>query len=243
MKGVEKLVVLAAGKGVRMQPLTLEKPKALVELNGKPLIEHVLEAFEYAGISKAVIVVGYKKEAIIEYLGKKWNSIAIEYAYQNEPKGTANALIQAEKYLEHCKKFATANSDVIIDKTELKRIVNEASKLLESNEAVIVARKSKEPWKYGCLLVEGNRLREIVEKPERGKEPSNLINAGYYFFTPKIFEFAKKVKPSSRGEYEITDAINMLAAEGKVAYIKTKKRVFDIGTIAELKEAEKILKV
>ena len=115
----------------------------------------------------------------------------------------------------------------------------EESEKREDIDMIIVGREEKEPWRFGVLEIEGNSLKAIVEKPAKGEEPSNMVNAGIYWFSPKIFELIKKVGKSERGEFEITDAIQELAFNGKAGFISLEGKYFDIGTKEELEEAEK----
>ena len=100
----------------------------------------------------------------------------------------------------------------------------------------MLARKSKEPWKYGCLKVKGEKLEEIVEKPEKGKEPSSLVNAGVYRFSKEIFEAIEKIEKSNRGELELTDAINLLAGKENSCFMKAEEEVKDIGCLKDLEK-------
>jgi len=170
-------VVLAAGEGQRLRPFTANKPKVMIKVANKPILEFVIEALREVGILDVIIVVGYKKSRIIDYFenGSKWG-VKIEYAIQHQQLGTAHALKQAEKYIKD-DKFLVLAGDNIIDPETIKRI---------REPWTLAYKESDEPSKYGVVVISNNTVKEIVEKP---KEPiSNLVNTGIYCFTPEIFE-------------------------------------------------------
>lgn len=227
-----KAVVLAAGKGIRMLPLTEEKPKSMIELKGRPLLQHVLEPLAEIRVKEAVVVVGYKKEKIIEFFGSEFQGMKLAYVEQKEQKGTAHALGMAKNLMNE--DFIMRNADTIAGKKLFEEL-----KEMQGFDAIVAGRYSSEPWKYGCLKVEGNKLIDIIEKPEKGTEPTNLVNAGIYRFSPKIFNAIEKTKPSPRGELELTDSIKILIEEGcKVGFLQYEGKFLDIGSIEDLKKAE-----
>ncbi len=224
-----KAVILAAGKGTRMKPLTDDMPKAMVLLHGKPFLEHVLFSLKQAGIKEAVIVVGYLKEKIMDYFGAEFAGIKIEYAIQEEQLGTAHAVLQAKKFLK--KDFLLGFSDIIAEPGVWRA-------LLEANgfDVIAVVRGDAEPERFGVVETEGNRIVRVEEKPLKPK--SNLVLAAFYRFSQKIFSAIEKTKKSARGELELTDAINILAEKKKVGFVKFEGKIFDIGSLEDLKKAE-----
>ncbi len=229
-----KAVILAAGQGVRMLPLTKSKPKPMVKVKGKPILQWVLERAKEAGIEEAAIIVGYKKKTVIDFFGKEFEGMKIEYFEQKEHLGTAHAIELVEEFVD--KEFLVLYGDVIPEKEMLEKLIAK-----EGFDAVIVARKTEEPWKYGCLEMDKDRVKNIVEKPEKGKEPSDWINAGAYKFGRKIFPAIRKTQLSERNEFEITESLLYLVKEGKVGCIKWEKEIIDIGSAEDLEEAEKML--
>ena len=227
-----KLVILAAGQGTRMLPLTENKPKAMIELKGKPILQWILERASEAGIKQAGIVIGFRRETITSFFGKKFMGIEIEYLEQKQHLGTASAIQLAKKFAG--KEFIAVYGDVIPGKGLLEKLSME-----KGADVVIVARQTSEPWKYGCLELEGSKVKGIIEKPAKGKMEKAWANAGIYKFTGRIFEAIEKTSKSKRGEYEITDSIMLLAGHGKVECIKWEKEITDIGNIQELGEAGK----
>ncbi len=229
-----KTIILAAGKGTRLKPLTNNTPKALLDLNGKTIIERILLELKKAGVKKTIIIVGFKKEKIIKKLGKNFEGINIEYAIQKKQLGTGNAVKTIEKKIKE--PFICLNGDTIFKAGLIRRILRQ-----EKNNTLIVAREEKHPEKYGVLEIEKNFVKKIIEKPL--KPTSNLINSGIYRFNSKIFEAIKKTKKTKRGEIELTTAINkLITMKEKVKFIKTTSKIIDIGSIQDLEKAKKEIK-
>ena len=226
-----KAVILAAGLGKRMGPLTGKKPKALVKLRGKPLLEHVLESFKKAGVEEAFLVVGFGADKIMKKFGRNFNGMKLSYVEQKIAMGTAHALLQAKGKAGG--RFLAGSTDVIVSPKLWKGLAK-----TKGFDAVVALREEEHPERYGVALVSGKRLKCIVEKPKDGIG-SNLVNTGCYAFSQKIFPALEAVKISERGEFELTDAVNALAAKGKAGFVLHKGKCLDIGTIAELRKAEK----
>ncbi len=220
-----KAIILAAGKGLRMEDLTKEKPKALIEFNGTSLLEQVLNNAIDAGINEFVIVIGYKGKMIQKKIGSKFKEKKITYVWQQQQLGTGHAVLQAKNVSGE--KFCVLNCDVIFDSNDLKTILKK-----NNFDAVILAREDEKPQNFGVLSVKNEKLLKITEKPIN--PIGNLVNAGVYFFTDYIFEKLEKSKKSKRNEFEITDAINEIASEGKASYILAKGKIFDIGKKSDL---------
>ena len=193
-----KCVVLAAGEGKRMHPLTYTRPKVMLPIANKPILEWNLINAIAIGIKEYIFVVSYKSEMVRNYFGngEKWN-VNIEYVNQGPPLGTAHAIGTVERFVND---FIVMSGDTIFGKEDLKNIVNNKSSM-----GLVEVENASE---YGIVELKGKKIEKIYEKME---EPfSNIINAGVYHFDKKIFNFISKTKKSARGEYEITDSINML---------------------------------
>ncbi|MFH1544646.1 MAG: sugar phosphate nucleotidyltransferase [archaeon] len=228
-------VILAAGKGLRMRPLTDEIPKAMIEVKGKSLLERSMENLKKAGIRKIGIVVGYKKEKIMNRFGNFFKGTKIEYFVQEKPIGTANAVYKAKDFVNG-KDFIQVNGDVYFE----HHIIDDLKKV-RGFDAVLVGRKVHDPWNFGVLKVEANMVKGVIEKPEKGETTSRLVNAGIYKFSSKIFEAIEKTPLSSRKEYEITDSIKLLIGKGRVSWIPLSAGYSDVSDLKQLKEAEKII--
>ena len=196
-------IILAAGMGTRLRPLTYTKPKVMLPLANKPILEHLVLELKKAGFEEIVFVVGYKNEKIRKYFkdGKRWG-VRISYVTQKSQMGTADALKSAIHILED--EFLVINGDNIIESKDIE-------KLAKKSWAVGI-KEVKNPYDFGVIEIEKNKIKKIVEKPE--KPISNLINAGIYKFTKDIIEFLKKTPISKRGEYELTDTLQLAIDSG-----------------------------
>jgi len=236
-----KAVVLAAGEGVRLRPLTATRPKHLLPLGGKPILEHVLTTIKRVGVREALLVVGYLGHMLQEAFGDGSKlGLKIEYATQKGILGTGRAVSLAEGYVGD-KEFLVVYGDIYLKPTALNQVLQAHRKGRGKNLLAVV--EAENPENYGVVKLDrNNRLLEILEKP--GKPPSKLINAGVYVFTPHIFGEIRKVGKSPRGEVEITEAIQRLSEhEGVHAVRIGKEDWLDIGRPWDLLEAnERVLK-
>lgn len=224
-----KAVILAAGKGVRMLPLTEDRPKVMIELNGKPFLWYTVENLRKAGVKEICVVVGYLSGKIKEYFGDTLN-----YVEQKEHLGTAHAVLQAKDFIGK-DNFILIMGDNLYSHGDIKELAKKKDKF-----CYIAAFESNNPKAYGVLEAKGGRLVNIEEKPQHPK--SNLVNTGLYKLTPEIFEEITKLRKSPRGEYEITDALSNLARHGKVRVYKLKDYWIDMSFKEQLPEISDKLK-
>lgn len=233
-----KAVILAGGKGVRLRPLTYDVPKAMLKIGSKPILQRIVENLKAAGITEALMIVGYKKEVIEDFFGEEYKGIKISYFLQKEQLGTAHALSLVEGFVQE--NFLVLNADVLVESHTLKDMTFEDE--FDPFDAVILARHVNDPWRYGCLLVQGNEVKDIIEKPAPGEEPSNMINAGVYRFGQSIFEALKQTDLSERSEFELIEAIKILIKNGKkVGYKNCAGICLDIGDQSDLKRAQELI--
>ena len=222
---------MAAGKGVRMLPLTEKTPKVLIEIAGKPFIYYVIKHLHQAGIYDIGIIVGYKKEQFPSFLKKYgFKATLIE---QKEQKGTGHAIMQAKDFIDN-ENFIALGGDNLWSSNDLEAMV------IEDNLCYVAGIKVDNPQKYGVLVTKNNGLVRIVEKPK--EFVGNLINTGLYKFTPEIFAALEKIKPSPREEYELTDAVTILAQQGKVKVLKLKDYWLDLGSKEDIPKIKEFLK-
>ncbi len=201
MKKVQA-IILCAGIGNRLKPLTDNIPKSLVEVNGKTLLEYKLEILNDL-VDEVIIVIGYQGDKIKKKFGHKYNNLSIKYCEQKELLGTGHAILQA-KNLINSDKFIVLNGDDIYERNDIKNLLK--------NDFAILSIEVSNPHFFGVLkLYENLYLKEIIEKPKN--PPSNLINVGCYVFNSSIFDF--ELKKSKRGEYEIIDYLTELVNIGK----------------------------
>ncbi|MFZ2072033.1 MAG: bifunctional sugar-1-phosphate nucleotidylyltransferase/acetyltransferase [Halobacteriota archaeon] len=177
----EQAVVLAAGEGERLRPFTASKPKVMIKVGNKPILQYVVEALERNGIRRIIFVVGYKKEKIMDYFGDgKDLGVEIEYVVQEHLLGTGDALNQAEN--KTADRFLVLSGDNVIDASTIAD-----SELLDAEGNAILIKAYNDVSKYGVVTVDNGMVTDIIEKP--AEEISNLVNTGIYAFEDAIFEY------------------------------------------------------
>jgi dTDP-glucose pyrophosphorylase len=209
---IDKAVVLAAGRGTRMRELTADLPKPMIEVRGKPVLQYIVEGLSDAGVRKVLIIVGYHAETVRNFFrdGRR-HSVDIEYATQTVQDGTGRVVNLARSFAGDAP-FILSYGDILISRENYKRVVDLPSDV----EAIITVTRGEDVSKGGAVFVnEQMELVDLREKPKPGEPTSPWYNAGLYAFRPGIFEFIAKLKPSARGEYELTDAIRDLVHSGK----------------------------
>jgi UDP-N-acetylglucosamine diphosphorylase / glucose-1-phosphate thymidylyltransferase / UDP-N-acetylgalactosamine diphosphorylase / glucosamine-1-phosphate N-acetyltransferase / galactosamine-1-phosphate N-acetyltransferase len=232
-----KAVLLAAGEGVRLLPITATRPKHLIRVGGKPILEHCLEALKACGVTEALVVTHYMGQAIRSYFGDGSKfGLKIVYVEQDAVLGTGNAASVTEPYVDG--DFILVYGDLLFSADAVKAVID--SYELGITTAVMAVVPVEKPESYGIIeLGVGKSVKQVVEKPSREKAPSNLANAGLYVFSKDIFDALRRVKRSVRGEWELTDAVTLLADEKKVVLAAeiSKDDWFDIGRPWDLLEA------
>jgi len=234
-----KAVILAAGEGVRLQPITATRPKHLIKIGGKPILEHCLGAVKKSEIDEVLMVTHYMADLIHQYFGdgKKFE-LKIEYVEQKAVLGTGNAVGIVEPYIEG--DFLLVYGDLLFAAEAVKSVINLHQK--EEPAATMAVVSTEKAENYGIVELENERhVRRIVEKPNREEAPSNLANAGIYVFSKEIFEKIKETLASVRGEWEITDALSLLLKDGKtVLAVKISRDDWiDVGRPWDLLEANR----
>lgn len=204
-------VVLAAGEGTRLRPLTTNRPKTMLPAADRPILEHVLDMLVECGIESLYIVVGYRRERVQEYFGHEYRDVPITYIEQTKQLGSAHALQQAEANVDG--PFLVLNGDRVID----EQIVEDVLDGFEG-EPVLSAIEHPDPIQYGAVRVDGDRLATLVEKPD--SEEFRLINAGVYAFTPSVFDAIERTS-SRDGELQLPDVIGTLMDDGTVRTVVT----------------------
>ena len=233
-----KAVVLAAGQGTRLRPLTEDKPKALVEVAGRPILSHCFDRLLELDIDELLVVVGYKKEKLIEYYGDTYEGVPITYAHQREPNGLAHALLTVEEHIDD--DFALMLGDNVFD-ANLADVINRQREARADAAFLVEEVPYEDASRYGvCDTNDYGEIVEVVEKPD--EPPSNLVMTGFYTFTPEIFHACHLVQPSDRGEYELSDAIDLLIQSGRtIDAIRMDGWRIDVGYPEDRDEAERRL--
>jgi NDP-sugar pyrophosphorylase family protein len=190
-------VVLAAGEGKRMRPLTAKRPKVMLPLANRPMMEHLVCAARDTGITDFVFVVGYGEREIRSYFGDGSGlGIHIRYAPQRQQQGTADAVQSARDLVSG--PFLLLNGDMIVKNSDIAELCRRRAPCMGTST-------TDHPGDYGTVIVENGLVTSLEEKSKHPK--SNLINAGAYLFSPDIFDAVDRVQVSSRGELELTDAL------------------------------------
>ncbi|NLE06462.1 MAG: NTP transferase domain-containing protein [Crenarchaeota archaeon] len=232
-----KAILLAAGEGTRLLPITATRPKHLIQVAGKAILEYSIDALKANGILEFLIMTNYMQDAIRDYFGDGSKfGVKISYVKQEALLGTGNAVSIVESYVED--DFLLIYGDLIFTAEAIRDVLDkyEAGK----TDAVLAVVKVDRPESYGVIKYDlQKKFEQIVEKPKKGLAPSNLANAGLYVFTREIFGALRKVKRSVRGEWELTDAVTMLAQEGKTIILAEicKDNWFDVGRPWDLLDA------
>ena len=203
-------VVLAAGEGTRMRPLTTDRPKALVEVAGQPLLSHALDALLSVGVDRVVVVIGYRGEAVVERYGDSYRETPLAYVEQHEQLGTAHALGQA--FPELSAPFVVMNGDNIC-RANLDAVVRRHRGTDAEATLLVEGVSHDQARKTGVVETDTDgRVTRLVEKPD--EPPSTLVTRGFYAFGAAIGPAIDAIDPSGRGEYELADAITHLLDSG-----------------------------
>jgi len=213
-----------------MRPLTAKRPKVMLPVAGIPFLEQIIRRAHQAGVQSFVVVVGYGRKAVRSHFADGSSlGVRIDYAVQEEQLGTGHALLAAKAQAED--RFLVLNGDVLPDVEALRR-------LIDSEENAVAAIEVEDPKRYGVFLQEKGYFKSVVEKSAH--PPSNLANAGIYFLHGSVFDVLAKAPLSERGEYELTDGLNLLAEKEKIRIVKLESWL-EIGRPWDILEANEIL--
>lgn len=237
MRKCEIGIILAAGKGTRLSPITRAVPKELLSIGGMPIIDYSIEQMKAAGISKVYIVVGYHKEAVIDYIGngKRYN-INVVYVYQEERKGNANAVLCVEPFVDDtfCVIFG---DDYLEPATAMKKLVN--FHLSQGRDGAIGVIQAEDARTTGVVKTDqNNRILDIVEKPDTVKFWTNLGSNGTHVFEPTVFDYIRKTLPGLGNEIYLSDTVKTMVKDGRTVYaVKNADFHLDIGVKKKFLEA------
>lgn len=216
-------VILAAGRGTRMGPLTETTPKPMLPVADAPLVEHVADAAVEAGADELVVTVGYGADRLREHLGDAHRGVPVRYAVQESQRGTADALAAAADHVDGA--FAVLNGDSLYRGADLARLFESPPR--------IGAFRVDDPSQYGVLTVDGDAVTEVREKPS--DPATDLVNAGAYSFSAETVDLLD-VSESERGERELTDVLARVMAREELGYAVLEEWM-DVGRPWELLEA------
>jgi dTDP-glucose pyrophosphorylase len=209
---MNKAVLLAAGRGTRMRDLTETLPKPMLEVRSKPVLQHIVEGLRDNGLTSLLVVVGWRGEVVKQFFGDGSNlGVKIDYETQTVQDGTGRVVALAQNFVGP-DSFLLSYGDILIAPENYRRVCD----ALAGAEAVISVKRSDDVSQGGAVFVNDKfELTDLREKPRPGEPTSPWYNAGVYAFQPSIFDYIAKLRPSLRGEYELTDAIRNLALDGK----------------------------
>ncbi len=207
---VSKGVLLAAGRGTRMKDLTADRPKPMLPIQGRPMLAHIVDSAERAGLEELLLVVGYKAELVREYFKTHPPARArLSYVVQDVPNGTGSAALLGKDFAGDDPVLVTFGD--ILSRASTYRAICD---LAQGADGVLAVKEVDDPHGGAAVYVEGDRITRIVEKPPQGTSTTPFVNAGIYCFGPVVFDELERIPLSPRGEYELTDAIHQLLAHG-----------------------------
>jgi UDP-N-acetylglucosamine diphosphorylase / glucose-1-phosphate thymidylyltransferase / UDP-N-acetylgalactosamine diphosphorylase / glucosamine-1-phosphate N-acetyltransferase / galactosamine-1-phosphate N-acetyltransferase len=209
---ITKAVLLAAGRGTRMRDLTESLPKPMLEVRGKPVLQHIVDGLRDNGLTNLLIVVGWRADMVKDFFGDGSNfGVRIQYETQTVQDGTGRVVALARNFVGD-DSFLLSYGDILVAPRNYQHICD----AIAEAAAVISVKRSDDVSQGGAVFVnEKFELVDLREKPKAGEPTSPWYNAGIYAFRPSIFDYIAKLEPSPRGEYELTDAVRNLALAGE----------------------------
>ncbi|MFB6068652.1 MAG: sugar phosphate nucleotidyltransferase [Halobacterium sp.] len=232
------VVIPAAGRGTRLRPLTDDRPKALVDVGGEPLLSRCFEIFESVDVSAFVVVVGYRGEQIRDRYGDRFDGVPITYTEQAEPRGLADAVATTEPHVDGS--FVVCNGDNVL-RGDVAPLV-ETHERRDAAATLLTESVDRETAKTRgvCAFDDDGTLSGFVEKPD--DPPSTEASAGCWAFDEVVFDAIRVITPSERGEYELTDAIDLLLYAGHpVRTVTLSGRRVNVNSQADLDAAASLL--
>ena len=210
---IDTAVVLAAGEGNRLRPLTRNRPKPMLPAANRPILEYVLDALIDAGISRLRLVVGYKRDRVQDHFGSTYRDVDIEYVAQEKQLGSGHALQQAASAVDGS--FVVVNGDRVIESKMVEAVIDAYD---EEGTAALAVLEHGDARRYGAVEMDGDTITALVEKPEQ--EDYRLINAGVYVFDCSVFDVLSTTEREN-GSLPLTSAVEELIDDGKVRGVRT----------------------
>jgi UDP-N-acetylglucosamine diphosphorylase/glucosamine-1-phosphate N-acetyltransferase len=207
-------VVLAAGEGTRLRPLTQNRPKPMLSAGNRPILEHVLDALVDAGMERLVLVVGYRRKRVQEHFGPTYRDVPIRYVTQDKQLGSGHAVLQAQAAVDG--PFVVVNGDRIIEAGSISEVVDAFGR--EDAAAAMAVTERDDAHRYGGVRLDDGEITALVEKPSPGE--FRLINAGIYAFEHAVFETIADT-PRTAGELVLPDAVDELIEADRVLGVRT----------------------
>lgn len=242
---ITKVVVAAAGEGTRMLRLSANKPKHLINVQNKPFLAYLLDNLFEAGYKEVVLVVGYKEEMMKKFVDdyvvpSKDKKFKIDIVSQYDLLGPKEKIYGTALPIKCVKDYVGDEPFVFLCGDNLYSIKDLKTMRIDDGYNYVAGLKHENPEKYGVLITDDGFLKEIIEKPK--EYVGNLINAGLYTFVPEVFKKISLIKKSSRGEYEITDVVSLLAKNKKVKVKIIQDYWIDFGCPGDVIRLSKFIK-
>ncbi len=205
---IDRAVVLAAGRGKRMGGITEAVPKPMLPVQGRPLLEHVMDRLAIAGVQRFLIVTGYRHETIEEHF-HEWR-LPVEFRLQDPIDGTGSAARLARDFAGN-EPFLLTFGDILCDSAAYLRC---AGTLAADVAAVLGVRDLDDPFRAAAVYADGDRVSRVIEKPPAGSSATRWTSAGLYAMRPVVFDYLDRLELSPRNEYEITSIFDRMIADG-----------------------------
>ncbi len=211
MEQITKAVLLAAGRGTRMRELTSDLPKPMLKVRGKPILQHIIEGLQTAGVTDFLLVVGWRADVVREFFEDGQSlGVDIEYTTQVVQDGTGRVVELARAFCGR-DPFVLSYGDILVDPANYLRLTSPPTEA----EAIISVKRNEDVSQGGAVFVnEQFEMTDLREKPQAGEPTSPWYNAGIYMFRTSIFDYLSRLQRSPRGEFELTDAVRDLALSG-----------------------------
>jgi NDP-sugar pyrophosphorylase family protein len=203
-------IIVAAGEGKRMRPITYWRPKPLVPVADAPIIVQIIRGFVAAGVGDICVVVGHLADRMTAGLGdgSRWGA-RLTYVTQDQPRGTADAVLRGRDFLGQ-EPFMLSWGDILVPPDHYGRVVQAAA----AADGALSLNWVEDPWEGAAVYVADGFVERVIEKPERGTSTTNFNNAGVFVLPPEVLELAARLQPSPRGEYELPAAMDQLLKAG-----------------------------
>ena len=224
-----------------MLNLTASKPKPMIELCGKPMLEHILMALRDSGIREFVLVTGYCAKSVEDYFKDGFRlKIKIDYIHQQSQNGTGAAFHLAKDFMDR-ESFFAGFGDIITALPNYSRLIQNFHR--QPCDALVSLNWVEDPYRGAAVyLNEEDRITSIIEKPPKGTSTSHWNNSGLMVFSPVLFEYTGRLKPSARGEYEITAAVQAMVADHRpVRGFKLEGFCGDVGRPEDIEPAARAI--
>ncbi|MBK5293408.1 MAG: NTP transferase domain-containing protein [Acidobacteriia bacterium] len=235
---MRKAVILAAGRGTRMQDAAGDLPKAMIPLAGKPMLEHILDRLRQAGFTDVALVVGYRAGAIEFHFASY--PLALTFIIQTQLNGTAPALLLARGFVGN-DPFLLTFGDTLTTVDDYRRMWSRLTADPDA-AAVAVVKHVEDPWQGAAVYEQDGVLTGIIEKPAPGTSTTHWNSAGSYVFRPEVFPQLERVPLSPRGEYEVTSAVSqMIEAGNRLLLYPLQDGWRDVGRPSDIDAAEALL--